>query len=822
MSDSSSTGSSRSGSSTNSWTMLSPEEAAESVGPVDDGTESLCDVPSLSEEVTGATVESKPSDPETPVQTVLSEEGQQVCQETTPDICEVPVPSIPTLLSPSLSSHAPLDPDLASQPEPPIIHDMVTSSPTDNEQLAAMPFVTHVDMVVPLNVPFTEPPPSEVDPELSPVPESSTLDTHTVLCPVPESLALETSAESDISIHTDSLTPTGSQSDTVTDIGPLPESSEEPLSPAPEPHAVPESPDPDGPPPETIGSEEAAEDPAVEKEETELPEKVTDIPKEEESPSSFDFGRADTSSEEGVALRRRYVAPEMTSEDEEVEFKMAERKEKGFSMNTCIVCALVLLCLGSLFLSDDSDELSGKEQNQDWLNDPQEMKELLDKLAQENLQISQLETQLQAHKEELDSVLNAGSAKGNENGKGDLEQENDMKEELSSLPGLKEELESLRARVTELSQITEANKETPPPPSSSTPPPTGQPGISNQSSTTAGPEKRRVPREGARVKEELQRQKVLLEESRKRLEGMKKEGRYKKDGGYQKTVRESLAEIQKRLSEQVEKMGNRIEGKKKPRESGNKRDGRKAKDNSKDHWKKEKEWKGEKDWKHCKDKNVCGWKEKDKRKDRDWKANKQNSHKEAWRKSQDEWERKKNERRMDRDKRKQERPWQSRKDYKKESNHHHQQDSNHQQQHHHHHQTHQYDHTSFWKHQEEKLGRNVRPLAGCSGVEDCASQEGLFPVELSEFEELLDGYLSKLERATPDSKAEIQKLVGMFFQDGVFVHDKVLFSDFAEDVADILEDMADILEVDGQDDEALEEAMEEFEREALWKFAATA
>jgi hypothetical protein len=47
----------------------------------------------------------------------------------------------------------------------------------------------------------------------------------------------------------------------------------------------------------------------------------------------------------------------MTSEedddDEEVEFKLAEGKggKKGFSMNTCIVAALVLLCLGSLFLS---------------------------------------------------------------------------------------------------------------------------------------------------------------------------------------------------------------------------------------------------------------------------------------------------------------------------------------------------------------------------------------------------------------------------------------------------------------------------------------
>ncbi|XP_029587078.1 pre-B-cell leukemia transcription factor-interacting protein 1-like isoform X1 [Salmo trutta] len=804
MSDnSSSTGSSRSGSLTSSWTMLSPEEAAEIVNPVDDGTERLCDVPSLSEEVAGATVESKPSDPETPIETVLSEEGQQ---EMAPDTCEGPVPSRPTLLSPSPTSGVPLDHDLESQPEPPIIHSMVTSSPTDNEQLAAMPFVTHVDLVVPLDASFTEPPPSEVELELSPVSESSPLDTHTDTGPVPESIALETSApsaEHDISIHTETPTPTGPPSDTVTDIGP-----------APEPHAAPESPAPDCPPPDTIGSEDAAQEPSLETVETELPEKVTHIPKEKESPSSFDFGRADTSAEDGNGLRRRNVAPTMTSEEddddeEEVEFKLAERKggKKGFSMNTCIVAALVLLCLGSLFLSDDSDGLSGAEQNQDWLNNPQKMKELLDKLTQENHQISQLETQLQAHKEELDSALNAGSATGNENGKGDLEQENTMKEELSSLPGLKEELESLRARVTELSQLTAANQDTAPLPSSPTPPPTGQPGISNQSSTTVVPERRSDLRARARVTEELQRQKALLEESRKRLEGRKK------DEGYQKRVRESLAEIQRRLSEQVEKMGKRSEGKKKPWESRNKKDGKKGKDNSKGHWKKEeKEWKGEKYWKHSKDMEGR-WKEKDERKERDWKANKENSHKEACKKSQDEWEREKNERRLDRDKRKQERPWQSR----KESNHYHQQDSSHQEQHQHH----QYEHTSFWKHQEEKLGRNVRPLVGCSSVEDCASQEGLFPVELSEFEELLDGYLSKLERATSDSKAEIQKLAAMFFRDGVFVHDKVLFSDFAEDVADILEDMVDILEVDGQDDDGLEEAMEEFEREALWKFAAT-
>lgn len=40
-------------------------------------------------------------------------------------------------------------------------------------------------------------------------------------------------------------------------------------------------------------------------------------------------------------------------EEEEVEFKLAEKKEEKpwFSLNKCIVAALVLLFLGSLFLS---------------------------------------------------------------------------------------------------------------------------------------------------------------------------------------------------------------------------------------------------------------------------------------------------------------------------------------------------------------------------------------------------------------------------------------------------------------------------------------
>ncbi|XP_029919175.1 pre-B-cell leukemia transcription factor-interacting protein 1 isoform X2 [Myripristis murdjan] len=807
MSDNSnSTGSS--GSSTGSWTLLSPEEAAvENVGPVDDGTESLGDVPSLSEEVAGAAMEIKPS--EIPVETVLSEEGHQVCQETSPEASEGPVPSSPSRSSPLPPSLLiPTDPDLESQP--PVIHDIVTSSPNDNEHLGAMPFVTNIDVGAPLDIPVTEP-----EPELSPAPlppeslasAEPVLDTPADIGPIPESPVLP--AKPEVSIPTETIEASDPPSHAEADISPSAETSV-PLSP------VSESPVHDSHQPDTPGSAEAAEEPDVVEDETELPEEVSQVEREEEEPSgSFDFG---STSSDDDGLRRRHVpsfeAPrprtsDEEDEEEEVEFKLAEKKEekRGFSLNKCIVAALVLLCLGSLFLSDDfnSSELSDGEENQDWLsNDPQDMKELLDKLAQENHHISQLEAQLKSQKEELDAALKAAAVKGDNKGKETLEKENArMKEELSSLPGLREELETLRSRVTELSQLT-VNQDLPTSTDNAVPRPHSKHAESAQKA--AGPERRKESGEGGRLKDELQRQKALLEESRKRLEGMKR------DGGNRKGVRDSLEDIQKRLSEQVERLG-----KKKPWESkwsGNK-------DNRRDHWKKEekKDWRGEKEWKHGKE---GGWKDKEERerREKDWRSHKQNSHKEAWRKHQDEWERKKDERRMDREERRRDKPW-----HKHPAKNPHTHNHHHHQHQHHHHQPRQFDHSDFWRHQMEKLRRNFRPQMGCHTVEDCASKEGLYPVELSEFEELLEGYLSKLEGSPSESKDAIRKQTAEFFEDGVFIHDRVLFSDFAEDVADILEDMADLLEDEGQhgdDDDALEEAMEEFEREALWKFSATA
>ncbi|CAG5886168.1 unnamed protein product [Menidia menidia] len=788
MSDSSnSTGSS--GSSTNSWTLLSPEEAAiENVGPVDDGTESLGDAPSLSEEVTGAAAEFKAAD--IPVETVLSEEGHQVCQETSPDPSEGPIPSSPSRLSPLPPNL--LDPsELDLESQAPVIHDIDTSSPSDNEPQGAMPFVTNISSEAPLDIPAVELPSAEPEESSSAPPTSEPsisaepfLDTPAVECPV-------LSAEPGVYVPTETLTAADPPPHVDADISFIPDSAE-PLSAAPDSLAT-EHPAKESPWPETIGSAETEEEEAaVEKEPARPSETVSGEEREEEEEPSSSLEWGESSFDDG--LRRRNVpfdaARPRTSdeedEEEEVEFRLAERKEEKswFSMNKCIVAGLVLLFLGSLFLSGDLDasEQSDGEHSQDWLSDdPQDMKELLDKLTQENQQITELEAQLQTKTEELDSEIRAVAASGDEKGQADLENENaKLREELSSLPELKRELESLRARVTELSQLT-ADPQTATPSSASQP----DDKYAQSAQKAAGPEREDAGGEGM-LKEELRRQKVLLEESKRRLERMRK------DGGDGKKVWDSLGEIQKKLSEQVERWG-----KKKSPES--KWKGNKGKNADREQGKKdEKEWRGEKEWKRSKE---GGWRDKEEKKEKERKPQKPNSHKEAWRKHQDEWERKKDERRKDREDRRKE---------KTNSHHHHQPQHQPQQ---------QPPHSDFWRDQAQKLHANVRPQLGCASVEDCAGREGLYPVELPEFDELLEGYLSKLEGSPNESKDRIRRLTAEFFEDGVFIHDRARFADFAEDVADVLEDMADVLE---GDHDSLEEEMEEFEREALWKFAATA
>uniref|UniRef100_A0A3B3ZA60 Uncharacterized protein n=1 Tax=Periophthalmus magnuspinnatus TaxID=409849 RepID=A0A3B3ZA60_9GOBI len=663
MSDhSNSTGST--GSSTNSWTLLSPEEAAvESVGPVDDGTESLGDVPSLSEELAGlSAAEFKHID--IPIETVLSEEGHQICQETTPEPSEGPIP--------------PLEEDPESQP--PVIHDIVASSPSDNDNLSTVPFVTNLDLGTPLEIPTSD----------------LLQDEEEVCCATDNPLAAVPMFDKPV------------------DIGPISERQEEESSSPPE-----EDESKPGVPLETLTAAEGTEpalpvphdDRQTEEESKEEPSAVPEVTEEPYCPMEVSEYPADVEAEdtEGPAPVEETVLVKETAPVEE-----------------------------TVDLNVEKDEA--------------------EKLPEEIIQEEEVENEPgMFKKKELDVALKAVAVSGDEQRRADLETENaKLKDELLVLPNLKMELESLRARVTELTALSAPQA-----------PPV--------------PERKSPPNE-AHVKQELQRQKKLLEESRKRLETMKT-----KDVSERKHVRDNLAEIQKRLSEKVEKWG-----KKKPEElkwKGNK---------DKKQWKKEekKEWRGEKD------------KKEKYRNDEKQVKSKYNSHKEAWRKNEDEWEQKKGERRLDREERRKEKPWHNKTNKKTQDGAHHSHKQKPNQQ-------------DFWKDQEQKLNRNIRPQLGCKNVEDCAAKEGLYPVELSEFDELLEGYLSKLDDTSSSGKDKIRKLTAQFFENGVFIHDRMRFSDFAEEVADILEDAVDILE-GHKDNKSLEEEMEEFEREALWKFAATA
>ncbi|XP_014903401.1 pre-B-cell leukemia transcription factor-interacting protein 1 isoform X1 [Poecilia latipinna] len=772
MSDSSnSTGST--GSSTNSWTLLSPEEAAiENVGPADDGTESLGDAPSLSEEVAGAAAEEKPA--ELPVETILSEEGHQVCQETSPESGEGPIPSSPSRLSPPPSS--PLEAlYIDTESQPPVIHDIVTTSPSDNEPQGAMPLVGSMDLAAQLDIPADV---LLADPAVSPphttdASAEAALHTPADSEPTPASAVARSdvwSSEPEVTVPTETLTAAEPPPHVEAEVS----FAAEPPSPVPERPKTRGSPDP-----ETVGSAEAEEGVADAEREEEMPSESQNMDEEEEEDQSSSIETGEVNGFDD-GLRRRNVpsfeAPRPRTSDEEddeeeVEFKMAERQEDKpwFSINKCVVAALVLLFLGSLFLSGDIDspDLTDrdivKDQKQGCIySDPQKMKGMLDEMRE---QITHLETRIQIRTEQLNSEMQAMAESDDELDRAGLEEKTlNLKEELATLLQLSRELESLRDRVNKYNQS--AGKASSAPASSSE----SDAEDAQSSQTAAGPERE----QDEQLEEDLHCQKDLLDDIKKRLGGMKK------DAGDGKQVWENLDGIQEQLSKHVESW-------EKTKPHGPKWKGKKEKKQERDHWKKEE--KKDKEWKHSKEE----------------KKEKENSHKESWRKHQDEWQRRKSERRMDREERRKEKPWHSRPG----------ENSHQPRQPHHHHQHH---HNDFWRDQELKLHRNVRPQLGCSSLEDCASKEGLYPVELAEFEELLEGYLSKLEGSPSESKDELRKVTADFFEDGVFIHDRVRFGDFAEDVADVLEDMVDVME--GSD--SLEEEMEEFEREALWKFAATA
>ncbi|XP_029393804.1 pre-B-cell leukemia transcription factor-interacting protein 1 isoform X2 [Mus pahari] len=106
---------------------------------------------------------------------------------------------------------------------------------------------------------------------------------------------------------------------------------------------------------------------------------------------------------------------------------------------------------------------------------------------------------------------------------------------------------------------------------------------------------------------------------------------------------------------------------------------------------------------------------------------------------------------------------------------------------------------------EELLRRKYRPPQGCSGVADCARQEGLalFGVELApvrqqELASVLREYLARLPWAEQLTK-QLPLSPAYFGEDGTFRHDRLRFRDFVDALEDSLEEVA--LKQTGDDDE---------------------
>ncbi|XP_067304898.1 pre-B-cell leukemia homeobox interacting protein 1b isoform X2 [Pseudorasbora parva] len=419
----------------------------------------------------------------------------------------------------------------------------------------------------------------------------------------------------------------------------------------------------------------------------------------------------ETQGKQGDALRKRTIShlgsldkteAEDDEEGEEEDFQPPQREgETVFSLNKCILAAVILLGLGTIFFSEadmDFKELKDPT-NQEWLNSEVsrdtpvglQPPDILSKQAKEDQQILVLEAQLQQHQGQLkaaqllaeegekERVRREELEKEYQRIKGELdkvpalqkelEQENERmkeenvraKKELEALPSLHRELEHLRAKVSQLTQSTERAEPVHPVAASRIPP--------------AG-DKRDVPpierqdmkhRKTSDKKSEEKEQRKGDKEWKKKKSGKKEDDKERKERGSEGEHTKEQKDWKKDKSHQEE--GN--ESKRKEWLKDKKRDDGKMGKESEDKkdfkkWEERKEWKEDKkgkkdkhvgqderrgDKKDLKDtgknkgKEEKEWKPRGERKeDKHWKSDKQsggNEHKE-W-KGEKEWRKEKSE-----------------------------------------------------------------------------------------------------------------------------------------------------------------------------------
>ncbi|XP_054856926.1 pre-B-cell leukemia transcription factor-interacting protein 1 isoform X2 [Eublepharis macularius] len=105
-----------------------------------------------------------------------------------------------------------------------------------------------------------------------------------------------------------------------------------------------------------------------------------------------------------------------------------------------------------------------------------------------------------------------------------------------------------------------------------------------------------------------------------------------------------------------------------------------------------------------------------------------------------------------------------------------------------------------------------RAPQGCTGIAECARQEGLAPVQKTGFLRIVQTYLAGMGWAEHHG-ALAAALEGFFGSDGTFAHNRTSFVDLLDDVEDVLEDLAELLGVS-------EDAVDDFEEVVLRQLGA--
>lgn len=517
---------------------------------------------------------------------------------------------------------------------------------------------------------------------------------------------------------------------------------------------------------------------------------------------------------EGLRRRRgREPSPPqpMAAVDGEDQAKGEGIGELGISLNMCFLGALVLLGLGILLFSGallepetgpvEEAELQvfpetelvqtvGNRQDEveqlqasvapDSVPSLQSMGLLLDKLAKENQDIRLLQAQLQAQKEELQSLLH--QPKG-------LEEENArLREALqqgkTSHQALESELQQLRARLQGLEAncvrgvdgvclnwggSPQGGKAT-----------TEQGHKGQEPDTSLLEQHKQLEAEAKALRQELQKQWQLLGSVHRDLQ------RGLQDAGQGAPAHAGLAELGHMLAQTLQGL-----------ESQGINIGRSSNDSKAWHQKKPgfqhpREWSGREKWRGGqRDQKAEHWKLKKEESGQDRKKN--------WRDEDREytghW--KENRPRAEESGSRKDSKRQDPKVHPRKSGNSHSGEK----------QKHSWgkDNSPDSVSWEELLRRKYRPPQGCSGVANCARQEGLalFGVELApvrqqELASVLREYLARLPWARQLTK-ELPLSPAYFGEDGIFRHDRLRFRDFVDALEDSLEDVA--LKQTGDDDE---------------------